>query len=100
MKIALAMLLLALAGCSQQPHDSIKEQTREVVLLRLKSPSTATIGPVTVKHHPEIEETIWIASGWVDAQNGFGAMIRNRYEMYYSCENGKVIFVSDDWLKK
>lgn len=51
-------------------EDAVKEQ--------LKSPSTAEFSPKDETTF-EIDENVWTVSGWVDAQNSFGATIRNSY---------------------
>lgn len=58
--------------------------SEQFVEQRLKAPSTAKFS----KYH-EVEDQItkigtnkWHVVAWVDAQNGFGAMIRN----HYSCD--------------
>lgn len=55
---------------------------REGVKARLKAPSTAQFGEETTAG---MSETRWKVSGVVDAQNGFGAMLRKRY----SCQADK-----------
>lgn len=51
-------------------EDAVKEQ--------LKSPSTAEFSPKDETTFT-IEDNVWEISGWVDAQNSFGATIRNTY---------------------
>jgi len=47
----------------------------------LKCPSTAKFGPCTIKDN--------VATGYVDAENGFGAMIRAKYTCMLREENGE-----------
>lgn len=55
---------------------------RDGVKARLKAPSTAQFSQESIAG---MTETRWKVSGVVDAQNGFGAMLRQRY----SCQADK-----------
>lgn len=50
----------------------------EAVKLRLKAPGTAQFGGEQTQGDGG-PTTAAIVTGWVDAQNGFGAMVRSRY---------------------
>lgn len=52
------------------------EKCRVAVAERLKSPGSARYGDV--KYTPE-SPTAGRVTGWVDAENGFGALVRNRF---------------------
>lgn len=46
----------------------------------LKAPSTATFAPCQAPDSVVTQtKRIWHVRSWVDAQNGFGAMLRNRF---------------------
>ncbi len=59
--------------------------TKHFVKESLKSPSTADFGSVLgdFQNPKQVCETqgekTWRCRGWVDSQNGFGAMIRTRF---------------------
>lgn len=46
----------------------------------LRSPSSATFSGPSDTKTLSISPNVWRINGWVDAQNGFGAQIRNNYE--------------------
>jgi hypothetical protein len=91
-KLALVMVL-ALAGCGEsKPAEPTKTmayvQCTNAVSSRLKAPSTAKFGnysdslskPIKSVLNSYGEENItFLVVGYVDAQNGFGAMLRNSY---------------------
>ena len=57
---------------------------KRVVKRLLKSPSTADFSgyaDTQVGHLRDSGPNVWIVKGYVDAQNSFGAVIRNRYEV-------------------
>ncbi len=80
-------------GASADP-DTVKQSSRKLIAAchaaveaRLKAPSTARYSSESVAG---LTGTRWKVSGSVDAQNGFGAMLRQGY----SCEADRV---GDDW---
>ena len=84
--IIFIFMIVAISSCSRgcsSDSDKFDEFDAQVVAEsevkeNLKSPSTADFSPYS-------ETTItndgdeWTVKGWVDAQNGFGAMIRSTY---------------------
>jgi len=64
------------------PHRKQEKQLRETILQSMKCPTTATIGPVSFRS--EQQGRFLVASGWVDGQNSFGAMIRQNYEAWFA----------------
>ena len=59
---------------------------------RLKAPATADFSSVLdtrIAHLRGGGPNDWIVKGYVDAQNSFGAMIRNNYQVVIEFEEGK-----------
>lgn len=85
--IAIAAILFIVIFLSKSPApDSTREDaiyaSMELLKQKLKAPSTADF-PSVSKARYSIEmindETIYVVSSYVDAQNSFGAMIRTNY---------------------
>jgi hypothetical protein len=53
---------------------------RTQVLGKLRAPGTAQFSDATVSYKPGETADFYTARGAVDAQNGFGALLRMRYE--------------------
>lgn len=56
------------------------EPARNEVKERLKAPATAKFSPAA-ETKVTCEGELYAVRGWVDSQNEFGALIRNRYEV-------------------
>lgn len=54
----------------------------------LKSPSTAEFSK-TKAYELSDQKDVWVVNGYVDSQNGFGAMIRNSWEVQLDYRDGK-----------
>lgn len=67
----------AVARC----HDEILAwiNAKEIVTKNLKSPASADFGPRSDSTTHAYKDCKFEVSGWVDAQNSFGAKLRNRY---------------------
>lgn len=52
---------------------------REDVLGKLKAPSTATFGDVRSTISDDFDPDRWTVTGWVDAENSFGATLRSEW---------------------
>lgn len=52
---------------------------REDVAGKLKAPSTATFGDVRSTISDDFDPDRWTVTGWVDAENSFGATIRSEW---------------------
>lgn len=74
--ISLAFILLS---CNNEPHNetSAKVEAQFYVESLLRSPSTADFGGETAT---KTGKNTYHVEGYVDAQNGFGATVRNYYE--------------------
>ncbi len=61
----------------------------------LKAPSTAKFSrPDDEKaYYQKVAGNVWEAGGWVDSQNGFGAMIRSDWKLVWDDATKKVLFV-------
>lgn len=56
--------------------EKAKDMCNKAILMRLKSPSTATI---TYEKENKRDNNMFVFSGYVDAHNSFGGMMRNRF---------------------
>ena len=73
------------SGCSGS--DKVKEYTKMDALIasqnfvktRLTSPSSAEFSYDYENKVQKINDTTFRVVGWVDSQNGFGAMVRSNY---------------------
>lgn len=73
------LVLLTLNGCSNEFNDiSAYACAQNAVKNRLKSPSTAKFCSYT-DAKITLSGNIYTVSGYVDAQNGFGATIRSKF---------------------
>lgn len=77
-----AAVILAIAGgvtyaALPSTDDEAVEFCQEEIRDRLKTPASAKFSDATVD--PEEGSTVYRVSGAVDAQNGFGAMVRGNY---------------------
>ncbi len=80
----LALSVTTLVGCSLF-EDPDGAECRDLMSSRLKSPGSAQFGPVTVEMTGDGTKLV---TGWVDAENGFGALIRTDY--YCESSGGEV----------
>jgi hypothetical protein len=79
-RLAVPLLVVALAGCTAQSgtgsgesrQDAVKDVCHQSVSDQLKSPSTAKFTDLEVYQ----AGANWYATGDVDSENSFGAMIR------------------------
>lgn len=82
--LLLATACLVLAGCSGGVcnRSGAEKAARNAVLAQLKAPSTATFSDVSTLETGPHEYTV---IGFVDAENSFGAKLRNRFSGTISC---------------
>lgn len=77
----------SLTGCgsNKKPYDTAKviSQTKNAVKERLKSPSSAKFCPLHEFQIVESGANLYV-SGYVDSQNGFGAMLRNKFKVTFN----------------
>ena len=80
-------LTFSLTGCGsdKKPYDDAKiiNQTKNAVKERLKSPSSAKFCPLHEFQIVESGANLYV-SGYVDSQNGFGAMLRNKFKVTFN----------------
>ena len=83
--VALAFLALPVSACSSGGSGPEKDAgdewsaqavCEEFVKDRLKSPSTADFSD---ENREQLTDTVFVVTGSVDSENGFGAMIRNDF---------------------
>ncbi len=93
------MLLLALSfvRCAGpcENEGSLKELARESVSSQLKAPASAKFSAEQVL--PSKDGKGLLVEGVVDAQNEFGAMIREEYTVNVKCNEGQP-FVAYAWM--
>jgi hypothetical protein len=86
-----------LAAERQRSLDSNRESYARIIGKRaitkqLKAPATADFSGFTdtqVAHLKDGGPNKWIVKGYVDAQNSFGAKLRNNYQVVIEFEEGK-----------
>ncbi len=82
--VIIGSVVFIIVDCSNQSNDieefdqyDIKVIAEQEVEERLKAPSTAKFSNIEVTK----TGSTWVVTGYVDAQNSFGAMIRNRFRV-------------------
>jgi hypothetical protein len=66
----------------QNQFALIYEAAKKDAVLLLKAPGTAQFAPFEqAKITPTSVDTMWHVDAWVDSQNSFGALIRNRFSV-------------------
>lgn len=78
--IYLGIIVLLLNSCAEsEPHNKFSAEIEVQFYIEslLKSPATASFGGETTK---KTGKNTYHVEGYVDAQNGFGATVRNHYE--------------------
>jgi len=69
-------------GRPQNQFALIYEAAKKDALLVLKAPATAQFAPFEqATIDPTSIEKIWQVTAWVDSQNAFGALIRNKFSV-------------------
>lgn len=93
------MLLLSLSfvRCASpcENEGGLKELARESVSSQLKAPASANFSAEQVL--PSKDGKGLLVEGVVDAQNAFGAMIREEYTVNVKCNDGEP-FVAYAWM--
>jgi hypothetical protein len=84
------------AGCTSQTdlaHQQASEKCQSLISSRLKAPSTAKFSGVTFE---ALDASTFNILGSVDAQNGFGAMIRADFSCQaFNDGTVKLLFLND-----
>lgn len=77
------------------------DYAEQAVKTQLKSPSTASFPTYSEKvkgirniYFLNEKNNDWEIKSWVDAQNGFGGIVRNNFSIKIHIENGKVRYDS------
>lgn len=77
---------------SESPSQSRKITSiafaKSIIEDMLKSPSTAKFSNVDA-YELSNEKDVWAVNGYVDSQNGFGAMLRSTWEVQLDYRDGK-----------
>ena len=91
-------MLLAIGSTDDGPKTPGKIEAyvyhKYFIKNRLKSPSTAEFFSYDASRVSKINNSTFKIRGYVDAQNGFGAMIRTNYSIVVKNETGEV----RDWV--
>ena len=70
------------AEAPQNQFALIYEAAKKDTLLVLKAPATAQFAPFEqATIDPTSIEKVWQVTAWVDSQNAFGALIRNKFSV-------------------
>lgn len=84
-------------SASRDKVNSLKRLCEEgAIRTSLKSPSTAIFSDSSTS---KMTKGVYKVSGNVDAQNGYGAMLRNRYTCIFSHSDGRFSLLYDSLLK-
>lgn len=75
-------------------------QAKKSIVSNLTSPSTAKFAGITSVQFTELDNCRYIVTGYVDSQNGFGAMVRSNFKVFtrYSTKGQYVIVDSVNML--
>lgn len=98
---AVAVLVLAAGGgltyVLLEPGSATRQISacRERVKTQLKAPATATFSGEAVTRQPT--GSLLEVNGVVDAQNGFGAMLRQRYRCTVTADGQALAVTLSDW---
>lgn len=94
---AVILVMISDSGGNKNPSQETQVQSRESISIVfaeskikdiLKAPSTAKFANVRAYELTD-QKDIWEVNGYVDSQNGFGAMIRSQWEVQLDYTNGK-----------
>ena len=75
--VMVLILMFVITGCSGESKAISK--TEEFLQPQLKSPSSAKFPSNSDYEVTEISDNIYRVIGYVDSQNGFGAMVRTHF---------------------
>ncbi len=93
----MAVVLLVAGGVTwlllPSDSDEAADRCRDAVTERLKAPSTAEFSDVQVTEEAGNLLTFYTVKGKVDAQNSFGAQVRNGFSCKFQIEKS-----DDSWL--
>lgn len=101
------MLLGVLSGCSSSSADSkpecddfgIQVVAEKWVRQKLKNPAGAEFSPYSETTFRHAGDTVFV-TGWVDATNSFGAVIRNSYIVQATCKEGTMTYIASEVLPR
>lgn len=78
----LIFIIVGVSGCGDVDPDVLAlTGAEQVVKEKLKAPSTAKFSSWGETKITKIKDNTYLVKGYVDAQNGFGAMIRSNYSV-------------------
>jgi hypothetical protein len=91
------LLALSLVRCAApcENEGNLKELAQESVKSKLKSPASAQFSEEKVTTAKDGQGLL--VEGVVDAQNGFGALMREEYTINFKCKDGQP-FVAYAWM--
>lgn len=79
--VSIIILFLIVIGQVLYPTFKVKSLAKSQIESVLKAPSTAKFTGVNVKKIPSDDRTVYVVTGYVDSQNGFGASIRSNFKV-------------------
>lgn len=85
-KLLIIILSIALFSCSSH-EDKVQELAQKALLTKLKSPSTAKFVETKLLVNKKPYYIVYVS---VDAQNSFGAVLRENYMVALTEENNKL----------
>jgi hypothetical protein len=77
--LMLALCLMFVTSCAKTNEDYAVDNTKEAIAKMLKAPSTAEFPNDSEFDVTEIDTGLYRVTGYVDSENGFGAMVRTYY---------------------
>jgi hypothetical protein len=75
------LVLVTVSGCKETCEEKVYKAVQSEVLKLIKSPSTAVFPPLSeITYSESGPGCAPVYNGFVDAQNGFGAILRLNYQ--------------------
>jgi hypothetical protein len=89
------VLILLLSACSDVLKGpsiaNVSIMAHQCAATQLQSPSTAAFSNYGQEQITQLNDSTWMVEGHVDAQNGFGAMIRASFISVVTYRGGMVV---------
>lgn len=85
--LAICSLFVVLAYVRQPPPDprlAFRSAAIELITRKLKTPATASFAPFEEWTFAAVNGSAWRMTGWVDAENVFSALLRQRFTVIIS----------------
>jgi len=79
--LVIIIFSLGLMGCVKTDEDWAIHNTKEFITSNLKAPTTAEFPSDEEFKVEHIKDNYYNITGYVDSENGFGAMVRMHYKV-------------------